>query len=220
MAIFERSYTLVGVFGGTFNPIHLGHLNAAKEILDIVGMIRMLLIPSAQPPHRDLPTVSAEDRFNMLSIAVEDDAKLFADDIELRRLGPSFSFDTLCELRASLGENQALCFLLGQDAFESFSRWHRWDEFLDVCHLVIAQRPGYARNCPDELVKVIEQSVVLDAEELKKYPNGKVFFVDQTPLEASSTKIRAQIEQGCSSELLLPVGVRNYIELHNLYLNE
>jgi len=219
MVISEPKYQLIGLYGGTFNPVHNGHLSAAKEILDITGMMRMLLIPSATPPHRATPNVSAQDRFNMLSLAVERSGELYADDCELQREGKSYTFDTIVGFAKQLPKYQAICFVMGQDAFAQFYRWHRWDEFLQYCHLVVAQRPGYQRDLAPELHE-LKPAIASSSEELKAQRQGKILFVDQTPLDISSTQIRHDIAQGELNQLLLPDSVHNYIERHHLYTVE
>jgi len=219
MDISEPKYELVGLYGGTFNPIHNGHLSAAKEILDITGMMRMLLIPSATPPHRAAPSVSAQDRFNMLSLALERSGELFADDCELQRAGKSYTFDTIVSFAEKLPAQQAICFVMGQDAFAEFYRWHRWDEFLQYCHLVVAQRPGYHRDLAPEMQK-LAPAIAASAEELKAQRQGRILFVEQTPIDVSSTQIRQDIAQGQLNQLLLPDSVHSYIERHHLYTDE
>ncbi len=127
----------IGMLGGTFDPVHIGHLRSALEVAESYALDKLLLIPSARPPHRETPQVSAQQRLEMVRLAVADVAVLSVDDRELRRDKPSWSIDTLLSLRAELDEQDQLLLILGWDAFCGLPNWHRWSELLDHCHILV-----------------------------------------------------------------------------------
>ena len=132
----------MGIFGGTFDPIHYGHLRSAFELLQALDLGEIRFIPSAQPPHRDSTSAAPELRLRMVEVAVEGQAGFTVDDLEFRRDGPSYSVDTLEALRAEHAET-SLCLIVGMDAYLGLTSWHRWDEILDLAHIVVAHRPGW-----------------------------------------------------------------------------
>jgi len=132
----------IGLLGGTFDPIHFGHLRLAQELADALGLARVRFIPTGIPPHRDSPEVSGAHRLQMVRIAIAGNLLFEADDREIRREGVNYTYDTLTELRDELGE-RPLCLLMGADAFAALTTWHRWQELFDLAHVVIAHRPGF-----------------------------------------------------------------------------
>src|SRR5438552_2155932 len=132
----------IGILGGTFDPIHLGHLRMAIELYEALDLARVHILPCYHPVHRKFPVASPEHRFEMVKTAVADEPSLFADDREIRRQGPSYFIDTLLEMRQEMPKTP-LCLLLGIDAFLGFTSWHRWQEILDEAHLIVAYRPYY-----------------------------------------------------------------------------
>ena len=137
----------IGVFGGTFDPIHIGHLRMALELKEQLGLDEMRLLPCHQPPHRDAPQVSSAQRAEMLRIALHDCPELQLDERELRRDKPSYTYDTLMELRAELGDDVSLVLCMGADAFSGLPNWYCWQELIRLAHLVVIARPGW--NIPE-----------------------------------------------------------------------
>lgn len=137
---------LVGLLGGTFNPIHYGHLRMAQELANGLGMDEVKFIPSANPPHKDSVTVSAEHRATMVKLAIADNPLFTLDKRELERQGTSYTIDTLISLREELGNNTALCLMMGSDAFIKLNTWHRWQALLDYAHIILVQRPNPLRT--------------------------------------------------------------------------
>lgn len=210
----------IGVLGGTFNPIHFGHLRIAEEIAENLALDEVRLIPSAQPPHKAAPQVSAEHRANMVKLAIQNNPKFVLDDCELKRTGASYTVDTLIELRKKLGTQASLFLIMGSDAFTHLNTWHRWQEILDYCHIVLVQRPQH-ENFIDHLsaeMKIFfeshSQKTLLD---LPKNPSGSIITQTITPLAISSTNIRERLQNKKSVRYLLPKNVSNYIETHQLY---
>jgi nicotinate-nucleotide adenylyltransferase len=210
----------VGVLGGTFNPVHHGHLRSALELVERLDLARLHLMPSAQPPHREAPDCSAEDRAAMVELAVRGEPRLVCDRRELRRAGPSYSFDSLISLRAELGAERSLCLSVGFDAVAELDGWHRWRELLDLAHLVVIARPGWQLPQGGEVAEWLAQHRVHEHAALRAAPAGGVLVETLRPLDISATDIRALLAAGRSARFLLPDSVLGYIESHHLYQAE
>ncbi|MEK1940710.1 MAG: nicotinate-nucleotide adenylyltransferase [Pseudomonas sp.] len=206
----------IGVLGGTFNPVHVGHLRSALEVAEQLGLDELRMIPNARPPHRDAPQVSAQDRLAMVQQAVAGVPLLTVDDRELKRDRPSYSIDTLESLRAELAVEDQLFLLLGWDAFCGLPTWHRWEELLDHCHILVLQRPDADSEAPQALRDVLAARSVSDPLAMVG-PSGQIAFVWQTPLAVSATQIRNLLASGKSVRFLVPDAVLAYINAHGLY---
>lgn len=206
----------IGILGGTFDPVHIGHLRGAVEVAELLGLDEVRLVPSARPPHRATPQVTAEDRLAMVCCAVEGVPGLQVDDRELRRERPSYTIDTLESLRAELATDDQLFLVLGWDAFCGLPGWHRWEELLLHCHLLVLQRPDANMEAPDALRNLLAARSVSDPQALCG-PGGQIAFVWQTPLEISATQLRERLAQGRSIRFLVPDAVLAYIQAHGLY---
>lgn len=205
----------IGLLGGTFNPIHIGHLRSAIEVTELLSLDELRLTPNSLPPHREDPAVNANKRLAMVKLAVEKIPKLVVDDIELKRNKPSYTFDTLKTLHKGLLPSDTLFFILGWDAFCSLPTWHYWQELLNYCHILVLQRPSLSAKIPHELAIFLQDKLV-DYNQIKGQV-GQIAYLQQTPLDISSTKIRTNLEQGRSVQFLLPDSVLDYINLHKLY---
>ncbi|WP_127477933.1 nicotinate-nucleotide adenylyltransferase [Sulfurivermis fontis] len=207
----------VGILGGTFDPVHFGHLRAALEMLEVLGLAEVRLLPCGQPPHREPPRASATERLAMLELALAGQPGLRVDRRELERSGPSYMVDTLASLRAELG-TAPLCLLLGSDAFLGLPQWHRWRELPRLAHLVVLHRPGWTLDAvPAPLAEMLAAQRISAAAELMRRPAGGILLQPVTPLDISATAIRAQIAAGRSPRYLLPDAVWDYIRRRNLY---
>ncbi|MCY1339232.1 putative nicotinate-nucleotide adenylyltransferase [compost metagenome] len=206
----------IGLFGGTFDPVHIGHLRSALEVAEQLGLDELRLLPSARPPHRETPQVSAAQRLAMVELAVIGVDPLRVDDRELKRDKPSYTIDTLESVRAELGGNHPLFLLMGWDAFCGLPTWHRWEELLEHCHIVVLQRPDADSEAPEALRDLVAARSVADPGALGG-AGGQIAFVWQTPLAVSATQIRDLLAQGRSVRYLVPDAVFNYIEAHGLY---
>ena len=209
---------MIGIFGGTFDPVHYGHLRPALELAELLSLQEVRLIPCATPPHRDLPQASAEHRLDMLQLAVSDEPGLVVDERELQRGGCSYMVDTLRSLREELGDTP-ICLLLGSDAFMELASWHEWQQIIALAHIVVAHRPGWQLEQLDrgEITELLEQSQVSSAELLAGSPAGHILLQPVTPLAISATAIRALIAAGRSARFLVPDRVWEYIDLNKLY---
>ncbi|WP_150803191.1 nicotinate-nucleotide adenylyltransferase [Pseudomonas fluorescens] len=206
----------IGVLGGTFDPVHIGHLRSALEVAGSLELDELRLTPSARPPHRGTPQVSAVDRLAMVECAVAGIAPLVVDARELQRDKPSYTIDTLELMRAELAADDQLFLLLGWDAFCGLPTWHRWEELLQHCHILVLQRPDADSEPPDALRNLLAARSVSDPLALKG-PSGQIAFVWQTPLAVSATQIRQLLASGKSVRFLVPDAVLAYIDAHGLY---
>ena len=200
----------VAFMGGTFDPVHNGHLRTALEIRQLLALDEIRLIPCHVPVHRALPGCSSEQRLEMLSLAVEDEPGLVVDDRELRSEQASYSINTLESLRRELGPNASLFMVMGMDSFLTLSSWHRWQEFLQLAHLVVVQRPGWAFSPGDPMAEWSRQHQVDDIQQLKDSPCGYILLHQLTPLGISATQIRELIGSNHSPRYLIPDRVWNY----------
>jgi nicotinate-nucleotide adenylyltransferase len=215
---------MIGVFGGTFDPVHFGHLRPALEILEALALRQMRLVPSSQPPHRPEPIANGKQRETLLLAAIgKDTPGLVVDNRELKRPGPSYMVDTLVSLRqdgrSPLGE-EPICLVLGMDAFLQLHTWHRWEEILQLAHVVVMHRPGWVAEeqvMPAELVALWRDSRIADAQQLREQPVGKILPIVVSQLDISSTRIRELVAAGKSPRFLLPDAVWNLIRLQSLY---
>lgn len=207
----------IGVFGGTFDPIHYGHLRTALELLETLELAEMRFIPCRIPAHRGLPQVTAEQRLTLVRLALDGQPGFIADDRELRREGPSYMADTLASLREDFGPDKPLCLIVGTDAFRELHTWHRWRELTDWAHIVVMQRPGVLQPLPPALENFITPRVIYDALALRRKPAGSVLFQPVTQLNISATQIRALLAHGQSPRYLLPEATLAYIHNRALY---
>lgn len=206
----------IAVFGGTFDPVHYGHLRAASEVAEklLVGDFRLL--PAGQPPHRAGTWAEARHRLAMLELALAPHADLAVDDREVLREGPSYMVDTLKSIRAE-ADDRPILLCLGQDAANRLDHWHRWRKLFDFAHLVVMTRPRSRPRYPDELAEFIRPRRVRRPAQLMDTPSGRVCPVEVTRLAISSTDIRAQLGEGRDPRFLLPATVLAYIRKHELY---
>jgi len=205
------------LYGGTFDPVHDGHL-AVAEAASALLAADVDLLPSADPPHRAVPGASALQRAAMLDLAVEGHPRLHVDRRELRRGGPSYSYDTLQEVRTEIGSEAPLAWLLGADAFHDLTTWHRWRELFDLAHLIVAVRPGHPL---DPLAPALQLEVAArwtdDPVLLETTANGLLLLLDLPLRFEAASKLRARIASGAAWEDETPPAVAAYIHAHGLY---
>lgn len=201
---------MIGILGGTFDPVHNGHLRIALDVQQGLDLDELRLIPLRDPPHREQPTCSTAQRLEMLQAAIINEPKLKIDERELNRSGKSYSLLTLQSLRAELGET-SICLIIGQDAFQGFPTWHKPDEILQLAHLVVMQRPG------EEYADIYPERLTDDLSKLQTAPAGRIYQQSVTQLDISSTRIREMLNAGVSPRYLLPDAVLEIIERDDLY---
>lgn len=213
----------IGIFGGTFDPIHFGHLRMAEELREQLGLAQVRFIPSARPPHRGYVPTDATARAEMVRLAIAGNTGFALDTRELARSGPSYTVDTLLELRHELGAGTPLCLLLGSDAFFGLPSWHRWQELTELAHLVVAGRPGTQLQealLPEALRRLWQEKRTDQPHDLKTAAAGRILWQTVTALDISSSELRAALQQGLSTRYLLPETVGTYIASHHLYAPE
>jgi len=214
---------LVGILGGTFDPIHYGHLRIAEEIVETVGLQKMYFVPAGMPRLRHIPVASPKHRVEIVRLAIQKNPAFVLDDREIYRDGVSYSIDSVCEFKQEFGEEVRLCLVLGVDAFIKLSEWNNWKELFNLCHFIISTRPGYVLTSinellPKELREECSQRWVSSTESLKEDSSGLIFIASTTMLDISATSIRAHIAVGRSVRYLVPDIAMNYISANKLYL--
>ena len=200
----------IGIFGGTFDPIHYGHLRTAFELLQILRLDEVRFIPCGDPPHRGVTFASAALRLDMARLATRDEPGFVVDDRELRREGSSYTVDTLASLREEF-PGHSLCLITGMDAFLGLPTWHRWDEILDFAHIIVAHRPGWRVPGEGALGALLEKRRTRSARGLHESPRGSIFVHEVTQLEIASTEIRNLVAGGYDPRYLMPDCVRDAI---------
>lgn len=211
-----------GILGGTFDPVHLGHLALAEAALAGLPLGEVLWLPSGSPGHRAPPVASARDRLAMLRLATAGNARYRIDDGELARSEPTYTVHTLTRLRAQLGGTQPLALLLGSDSFLSLPTWLRWRELFDLAHIAVASRPGELPQgggpTPELSAEIARRSA--RPEQLTASAAGRIVRFDMPPMDISASEVRARLAAGQDTRRLLPAAVLAYIEAQNLYRKE
>jgi nicotinate-nucleotide adenylyltransferase len=213
----------IGILGGTFDPVHNGHLHLAATFLKELDLAELRFIPLSNPAHRPAPLASSEQRLEMLNLAVENQARLKVDDCELRRDGVSYTIDTLKDLRTKFSQSP-LCLLMGIENFKNLNTWHQWQSLLGYAHIVIANRPGNDDNIDNEEIKNFMDTFMTTAiDDLHQQAAGCILRLDIPMLDISSTEIRNDFRSGAASnsksKSLLPNKVLDFIQTHHLYNN-
>ena len=206
----------IGLFGGTFDPIHYGHLRTAFELLQALKLGQVRFLPAGNPPHRLDPLAPSDLRLQMVRAAVAGQPGFTVDDREIRRSGVSYSIDTLTEMRHEYPE-RSLCLLLGMDAFLGVPTWHRWSEIFQLCHVVVAHRPGWKAPITGPLGEVMVDRGTGSVRDLHSSPAGRIYVRAVTQLEIASTDLRALIMSGQDLRYLVPEAVRDLIARSGCY---
>ena len=213
----------LGVFGGTFDPVHFGHLRLAEEAADALGLVRVRWIPAGQPPLRTQPPqASAQERLAMVRLAIRDNPRFELDAAEVEADQPSFTVPTLERLRQAsvCGARRPLVWLTGADAFAGMAGWHRWQNLFELAHVAVACRPGYSvqpDSLPPALAAEYRRRVCEDPAVLAGSPAGRIVPFAMTPLGISATRLRELLSNGRSPRYLLPDAVLEHIHHHSLY---
>lgn len=200
----------IGIFGGTFDPIHYGHLRTALELKVLLDLAAVHFVPCANPPHRTMPMTDGRLRLRMVEAAIQGEAGFVADDRELTRAGVSYTIDTLQSFRAEL-PGRSLCLLLGMDAFLGLPEWHRWQELTTLAHIVVAHRPGWRAPTTGVLGALLEERGASNVAELATLPAGRIHVQPVTQLEISSTDLRDSLRARRDPQFLVPDSVREII---------
>ena len=205
------------IYGGTFDPVHHGHLRLALELGDYLGVAQVHLVPSFIPPHRGTTGASAAQRLRLLQLAITGEPALAIDQRELNRGGESVTADTLRQLRAELGASCPLVMTVGTDSFAGFDRWREWQQILTLAHIVVVSRPGPALDPHGVPASLLAQHRLDNGAELKNSPCGRILMFAPPLLDISATAIRRHLAAGHSVRYLLPESTRLEIHRQGLY---
>lgn len=205
------------LFGGTFDPVHYGHLRCADEARQKLGLKNLYLLPAGMPPHRKPPQATAKQRLEMLRLAQQEFPLLEIDERETRRSGPSYMVDTLQELRTEFIQ-QPLLLLIGQDAANHLHSWFHWQQLFELAHIVILTRPGAQAEYRSDLARQIQRRLVTDVQSLCRSEVGGVLYLEVASIDVSATSIKSIIRLGRSPQSMLPGAVLDYINENQLYL--
>lgn len=219
---FPKLSEPLGLFGGTFDPVHFGHLRLAEEAIDHLGLGGIRWLPAGQPPHRGQPRVTAGQRLDMVRLATAGNPRFSVDAAEVEAAVPSYTVPTLERLRDELGPARPLVLLVGADAFAGLNTWHRWDELCELAHVAVSHRPGFpveTASLADDLAAEFARRRVADPAALAGSPAGRIVTFAMTQLAISATQIRWLLVNGLSARYLLPDPVLDYIQTHSLYRN-
>jgi len=211
-------HSLQALFGGTFDPIHYGHLKPVEILANQIGLQRVTIMPNNVPPHRPQPEASAAQRKMMLELAIADKPLFQLDERELRRDSPSYTAQTLQEWRAEQGPETPLAFIIGQDSLLTFPGWYQYQTILENSHVIVCRRPGYALRMKEELHQQwLEAHLTYQVEDLHTLPAGKIFLAETPWFDISATLIRQRLQQGLPCDEMLPLPVLRYIQQQGLY---
>lgn len=209
----RQSMELIGLFGGTFDPVHRGHIQMARSAQSLLGLDTLYLVPCHQPPHRDTPQLTSEQRLALLQLAISDVPGLLIDDRELHRNGPSYTVDTLREWRAEQGDSVSLVLIMGMDAYAQLPSWHEWQSLLSLCHIAVLSRPDYAPPEQGVLHQWLQPSIA----PIRQAPAGHVVLLQQPLVPVSATEVRRRLAADENVDDLLSPAVLNYIVQKQLY---
>ena len=209
----------IGIFGGTFDPIHFGHLRTAFELLQALRLSELRFVPAGSPPHRDVPLADAALRMAMVRAATGDQPGFAVDDREVNRVGPSYTVATLTELRAEF-PRRPLCLVVGMDAFLGLPKWHQWRDILQLAHVAVAHRPGWRTPTAGPLGELLQDRSTSRVPDLHDALAGRIFVHPVTQLEISSTDLRNIIVSGRDPRYLVPDAVRDIIRETGCYTSK
>lgn len=211
----------IGLLGGTFDPVHFGHLRMAQELAEALQLDEVRFIPAAIPPHKAATFSSAERRAAMVNLAIANNPRFTLDDRELHRTGVSYTFDTLQSLKDELGKDTSLVLLMGSDAFIKLNTWHRWQELLTLCHITLVQRPISPASSKEALPSALEEFLhdhyTENGNDLHTHAAGFITMQQVTALDISATQIRGLLAKKQSVRYLMPDSVIDYIQAQRLY---
>jgi nicotinate-nucleotide adenylyltransferase len=213
---------LTGIYGGTFDPIHFGHLRIAEELCDMIGFRKISFVPSGIPRLRQAPAASGDHRAAMVRLAIENNPRFELDTREINRPGVTATVQTLREYQQEAGDNAALCFILGIDAFTKIDHWTEWPELFNLCHFIIVPRPGFTSlRETRQLSAAVQQELfsrhIVNGSDLALQSSGFIYTAQTSMLEISASQIRTLLSAGKSARYLLPEKVLGYIKSNRLY---
>ncbi len=201
---------LIGILGGTFDPVHYGHLRPALDVMQQLSLDEVRFIPNRLPPHREAPVLDDQQRAELVQLAIANTPGFVLDSRELSREGPSYMVDTLASLRQAFADD-TLCLIMGMDAYMGFQQWHRWEAILELCHLIVTTRPGFdMRQMPASMP--LQARISQNPDALRQAPVGQILLQCVTQLDISASQIREYLKAGQSIQFLLPEVLREKLE--------
>ncbi|MBL4743981.1 MAG: nicotinate-nucleotide adenylyltransferase [Cycloclasticus sp.] len=206
----------MGLYGGTFDPVHFGHLKTADEVQQALDLGEVRMVLSANPPHKQQLLLSAKDRFNLLSLAVKKFPALQADDCEIKRSGPSYMIDTLRYYRQR-EPDKPLLLILGMEAFNGLMSWYQWGEIIRLAHIVVTDRAGFGNELAEGMQKYVSPFLTTDKSELKRLTHGKIYQLPVTQIDISATQVRQRIKSKQTVKEMLPTECWDSIFKHGFY---
>ena len=209
---------MIGIFGGTFDPVHYGHIKPALSVKLALGLEQLRFIPNREPPHRETPWLDVDQRLSLLKSALAGYEDVVVDERELRREGPSYMVDTLLSLKQDF-PGQDFCLIIGMDAFMGVNRWHRWRELFELCHIVVTQRPGFDESVATQHMDADDanfllQKITRNISDLSLQSAGKILLQSVPQLDISSTMIRDSLSRGEDISQWMPAAA--YTQLRGL----
>ena len=209
---------MIGIFGGTFDPVHYGHIKPALSVKDALHLEQLRFIPNRVPPHRETPWLDVDQRLALLKSALAEYEGVVIDERELEREGPSYMVDTLRSLKEDFPQ-QSFCLIIGMDAFMGINRWHRWRELFELCHIIVTQRPGFdesviADKMDADDADFLQQKIARNISDLTLQPTGKILLQSVPQLDISSTMIRESLSRGEDISQWMPAAA--YTQLRGL----
>lgn len=214
----EPEAPLLALFGGTFDPIHYGHLKPVEALARQINLHQVVIMPNNVPPHRPQPQASSAQRKAMVELAIAGNDLFRLDCRELARSTPSFTVDTLEQIREEIGDRQALAFIIGQDSLLTLPTWHGYQQISEMCHLLVCRRPGYpVKMATTANQQWLARRLTSNIDDLHRQPGGNIFLADTPLYNISATTIRSRLEQHMACDDLLPPAVINYIISQGLY---
>ncbi|MDC1255984.1 nicotinate-nucleotide adenylyltransferase [bacterium] len=213
----NNKLTRIGILGGTFDPIHIGHINPAKQVAKWLNLDKLTLLPVHIPPHKSSTNANALQRKHMVNLVCQNDALFELDARELSRQTPSFTVETLQEIKRDNPSSQ-IFFIIGMDSLLSFTSWHQWQEILTLCHLVVNTRPAYDLDSTNaETDNLLKKHRATDLKEINECESGRIFIHGNQHWNVSSTELRAQLKNSKNTNNLIPALVMKYIQQEQLY---
>lgn len=207
----------IAIFGGTFDPLHIGHISLSSRACKWLGVTKLSLIPCHIPPHKGTPSVSAEHRVNMLAGLANENPFFSVDTREINKHAPSYTVETLREIRHEVGNSIPILLLIGGDSIAQFHTWYCWQEILTLCHVIVL--PRFQDTHEPITEQNIIQAITTDVTQIQSLPAGKICFAPLSKVTISSTQIRDMRANGLDAKSYLPPAIFNYIEKHQLYPN-
>ena len=209
---------MIGIFGGTFDPVHYGHIKPALSVKLALGLEQLRFIPNREPPHRETPWLDVDQRLSLLKSALAEYEDVVVDERELSREGPSYMVDTLLSLKQDF-PGQDFCLIIGMDAFMGINRWHRWRELFELCHIVVTQRPGFDESVATQHMDAddanfLQQKITRNISDLSLQSAGKILLQSVPQLDISSTMIRDSLSRGEDISQWMPAAA--YTQLRGL----